>query len=247
MAGNRKIRLAAAAAVLLLMSACGGSSTPTPQPAPPPPPTEYPSSRYWLMRPGSWDEYEISPIEGELERNSTTGFLTGNITITRQDGPNDGSRVTNLPYHLPMDPSRKGIARVHTRRGMPATTVPPDLAGVLLQDMDEWCIGEGANVGAKGLSPTEPVLSLFPYEGETRRVVSTVTNWDGKTWPFVSLYRTVRATPTEVEVVLIENPEEIGKETIFHYTFDGGLKRVIYGRAASPFKGSVVVRVASGP
>lgn len=202
-----------------------------------------PTSPYWLMTPGTWDEYAITPMTAKFDR--VNGLITD---VTRPAGALiDKERITNLAWHMPNDPAQVAIARVHTH-GEPATAVDPTLAGVLLQRISSMGIGECGNVGAFDQDPPELQVSASPYPGEAISCTSNITTPTGAKFTFDTLYRTISVSDLDLVTSLVENPEHVGQETAYVYTFkDGRLENLVYGPiSGDTVRGWVVQRTASG-
>jgi hypothetical protein len=133
-------------------------------------------------------------------------------------------RITNLPY---MHRGRPAIARVYGPVGVEITEVPADLKNTLVQTDYIGAISEAANAGCLDILPPEPILSTEPKLGETAFRNSVVKQPNGPDFPFNTWYRT-DAVGEEVRTTLIEQPDDLGM-VVYHYTFDGELKRVVFG------------------
>ena len=125
-------------AALLCLSGCGSAPAPTLAASPPaePIPVPAPSSPMWVLKPGSWQEYQISRGAGTFDE--TTGYITIDPTKFISGEVN---RNTNLAYQSTHGPA---IARVYSPAGVSVTSVPAQLAGCLLERMNStgYYIGE---------------------------------------------------------------------------------------------------------
>jgi len=224
-----------------------------PEPVPPPPiqhprRNEYPTSPYWKMEHGTWNEYTVKTFKGKLDR--ATGVITVDSWVLR----GDCNRVTNLPLYQPGTPDQLSTIRQHTPCGIEATVPNPTLEGALLEGYgwvgDREVIGESGNFGVKNIYPPEPLVTVNPVYGETIDLVSDLTNEDGKfLGKFKTQYKTISVDDTTLVTFLLENAGEPGQEYAYYHIFDGELLEIRYGQVAPDGtidEGLIAFRTKSG-
>jgi hypothetical protein len=212
-------------AALLTLSACSGSpATPSAPVQEPPPAQRLPTCPYWLLRPKTWQEYQI------LRGTGTFDEATGMILIDPDKlVAGEVNRNTNLEYMTEKGPA---IARVWSPAGVQVDTVPDQLGASLLERFDstQRYIGEAGSYAGPDCTEPEPMVTVNPVEGEVLRVTSKVRRWDGVEFSFTSEMRTVEATKDAVTTTLVENPEQpLERRTAYVNVFDGELAAQWYG------------------
>lgn len=217
------------AAVLMAfaLSGCGSSSTNVN--APDPRPIQWPTSIPWALRPGTWQEYRIYRGRGKFDR--IRGWIDPDMSSLIAGEVN---RNTNLTFMSQGGPS---IARVYSPQGVTVKEVPAKLDGCLLERLDSSgrYIGEAGSYAGPDCTEPEPMVTLNPVAGETFRVTSIATRWDGVTFQHTVDYRTIGVGADFdgfkdcVLASTVESPGDLGRETVYCEAYDGEMAVQMYG------------------
>jgi hypothetical protein len=178
--------------------------------------------------------FEGPSHDPDIERGRTaeergTGFYDPEAKRLGWDGEEveqvQSFRITNLRY---AHNGRPAIARVYGPVGVEQTEVPAGLVNTLVQQTKLGAIREVANAGCLDIWPGEPVLEINTWLGSVITTPNRVKQPNGPDFPFNTWYCTDYADANETRTTLIEQPDAPGM-TVYHYVFDGELKRVGFG------------------